>query len=240
MNEKPNDRLKKARIEAGYKRAVEAIRAFGFTKTTYQAHEAGQRGLTAGTAGRYAKAFKVSPEWLLYGMPTKSPSSTALETNLAAQDTTIALPTVLDVRAGHWLAVEFMDEYQDDGVRVPYCEEYKEFDQFAVKVVGDSINKFAQDGDRLVCATIESGIQLVDGDHVIVEATRNGGAEVEATVKQIKMMPDGLELWPNSTNPMYTGPVKLEKNGDEVRLRGVVLATRSPVRPRPARAVRLP
>ena len=187
-----------------------------------------------------AKTLGTSAEFLEFGLPEKSPSSTALETNLAAHDATKTLPTVLEVRAGHWLAVEFMDEYQDDGVRVPYCEEYQEFDQFAVKVVGDSINKFAQDGDRLVCATIESGIQLVDGDHVVVEATRNGGAEVEATVKQIKMTPDGLELWPNSTNPIYTGPVKLGKNGDEVRLRGVVLATRPPVRPKPARAVRLP
>lgn len=187
-----------------------------------------------------AKTLGTSAEFLEFGLPTKSPSSTALETKLATQDTTNTLPTVLDVQAGHWLAVEFMDEYQGDGVRVPYCEEYKEFDQFAVKVVGDSINKFAQDGDRLVCATIESGIQLVDGDHVIVEATRNGGAEVEATVKQIKMTADGLELWPNSTNPVHIGPVKLGKNGDEVRLKGVVLAIRAPVRPKPARAVRLP
>jgi DNA-binding XRE family transcriptional regulator len=63
----PNDRLQKARQEAGYENAVDAARAFGWGQSTYISHENGTRGLKPTIAERYAKAFRVTPEWILYG-----------------------------------------------------------------------------------------------------------------------------------------------------------------------------
>lgn len=49
----------------------------GISEFTYNQHENGNRGLRAASAGRYAKKFKVSAEWLLFGVgagPQKSPA----------------------------------------------------------------------------------------------------------------------------------------------------------------------
>ena len=61
-----NKRLQEARRKAGYENATDAARAFGWNPVTYGAHENGGRGLSR-QAERYAKAFGVTPEWLLYG-----------------------------------------------------------------------------------------------------------------------------------------------------------------------------
>jgi SOS-response transcriptional repressor LexA len=68
----PSDRLQKARQEAGYENAVDAARAFGWGQSTYISHENGTRGLKPPVAERYAKAFRVTPEWLLYGKTKKA------------------------------------------------------------------------------------------------------------------------------------------------------------------------
>lgn len=65
--ETPNERLKRARIEAGFETAVLAAAALGVPASTYIGHENGLRGFPAKRAQSYARRFKVSEEWLLYG-----------------------------------------------------------------------------------------------------------------------------------------------------------------------------
>lgn len=65
-----HERLKKAREQAGFETATDAARKFGWTVTTYRAHENGQRNIPRETAPAYARAFRVSPEWLLFGRGT--------------------------------------------------------------------------------------------------------------------------------------------------------------------------
>lgn len=69
-----HERLEHARKKAGYKDASEAARAFGWTISTYVSHENGTRGLRPEVARRYAKAYKVNVNWLLYeeGKPTST------------------------------------------------------------------------------------------------------------------------------------------------------------------------
>ena len=62
-----NERLKIARTRAGFAKPVDAARAFGWNEATYHGHENGTRGLRPDSAERYARAFGVRPEWLLYG-----------------------------------------------------------------------------------------------------------------------------------------------------------------------------
>lgn len=62
-----SDRLRAAREQAGFEKATDAARRFGWPEPTYLSHENGSRGLRAGVVERYAKAFKVSPEWLQFG-----------------------------------------------------------------------------------------------------------------------------------------------------------------------------
>jgi phage repressor protein C with HTH and peptisase S24 domain len=63
----PSDRLKQARIAAGYASAQSAARAMGAAVPTYAHHENGGRGMRADVARRYAAFFRVSLDWLLTG-----------------------------------------------------------------------------------------------------------------------------------------------------------------------------
>lgn len=69
VGDTPGDRLRAARLRAGYGKAVDAARAFGWEPPTYHAHENGTRGLTARAAEKYARAYRVQPSWLLFGGP---------------------------------------------------------------------------------------------------------------------------------------------------------------------------
>lgn len=63
----PFERLQKAREDAGFAGPTEAARAFGWGVSTYLSHENGTRGLRPDTADRYARAFRVTTEWILFG-----------------------------------------------------------------------------------------------------------------------------------------------------------------------------
>lgn len=63
----PAERLRIARLRAGYETAKDAAEAMGFAVSTYLAHENGSRGYPAKKAEIYARRFKVREQWLLYG-----------------------------------------------------------------------------------------------------------------------------------------------------------------------------
>lgn len=63
----PDERLKLARINAGFHSARSACEALGWTYPSYGHHENGTRGFNFGHAEKYGRAFKVDPVWLLTG-----------------------------------------------------------------------------------------------------------------------------------------------------------------------------
>ena len=77
-----SDRLRQARIGAGIDTASEATRKFGWTKSTYIAHENGQNEFDPEQAAIYGKAFKVAPEWLLLGVDAVSKTSPGIDRQL--------------------------------------------------------------------------------------------------------------------------------------------------------------
>lgn len=66
-------RLKEARQAAGFASAAAAAERLGVPYATYSAHENGSRGFTAEAAMKYGRAFRVQPEWLLFGTPATTP-----------------------------------------------------------------------------------------------------------------------------------------------------------------------
>jgi hypothetical protein len=64
----PADRLRIARLRAGYTTAKDAAEALGFPVSTYLSHENGSRGISAKRAVTYARKYKVREQWLLYGV----------------------------------------------------------------------------------------------------------------------------------------------------------------------------
>lgn len=68
----PADRLRTARLAAGFGSATDAAKAFGWTVSTYLGHENGSRGLPVDAAQRYGRAFKVAWQFLISGEPVTS------------------------------------------------------------------------------------------------------------------------------------------------------------------------
>lgn len=62
-----NERLRAARIDAGFGSASAAAKAHGWGVSTYIAHENGQNEYSPERAQIYAKVFKTTAEWLLLG-----------------------------------------------------------------------------------------------------------------------------------------------------------------------------
>jgi transcriptional regulator with XRE-family HTH domain len=60
-----HERLTAARKRAGYPSARQAAEKNGWNKSTYASPENGQTPLPVEEAHKYARAFKVSPAWLL-------------------------------------------------------------------------------------------------------------------------------------------------------------------------------
>lgn len=61
-----NDRLREARIKAGFKSARSAALRHGWVPSTYSSHENGQTAVPKDDAETYSRAFGVAPEWILY------------------------------------------------------------------------------------------------------------------------------------------------------------------------------
>lgn len=96
-----HERLRLARVDAGFPDAVTAARRFGWPETTYRAHENGGRGYTIKSAQEYARAFRVTAQWLLLG-----DGEPALDTTEPADD----LVSVYDVQAGAGNGIVVHDE----------------------------------------------------------------------------------------------------------------------------------
>ncbi|SPJ27648.1 hypothetical protein TRM7615_01138 [Falsiruegeria mediterranea M17] len=69
-----SNRLKQARMEAGFRSAQEAADRFGWTASTYAAHENGTRGMKPDAIERYAKAFRSDPCFIAFGTQNSKPS----------------------------------------------------------------------------------------------------------------------------------------------------------------------
>ena len=63
----PGERLRQARVAAGYATATEAAARAGVKYYTYVQHENGVRNIAPDKAALYARAFGVEPQWILYG-----------------------------------------------------------------------------------------------------------------------------------------------------------------------------
>lgn len=220
MNER-HQRLREARERAGYKSATKAAEALGVGASTYRAHENGQNDFDFDHAQKYARFFRVSPTWLLSGVDTGQ--DTANEIVVAAQ--AVEVPVVGKVSASGWQTVEEFHDYPE-GLTVPASPQFPLEWQIAYEVQGESLNRIARPGDRLVCLDIKkSGGSFKDGDLVIVERSRFAGQMLQRSAKRVRSTLRGIELWPESDDPAHQEPIEYRSSGegDEVEVSARVL-----------------
>lgn len=132
----------------------------------------------------------------------------------AAQDGRIA-PSFLHVRhrarAGHWYEIETEEPPVQGSFAVAPDPRFSRWPQWLEQVEGDSANKKIPAGHYAhVVDAIEMGYAPRHDDWVIVERRRDQGATRERSIKQVVIRPDGaVELWPRSTNPKWSQPLRL-------------------------------
>lgn len=191
--ETAGDRLRQARENAGYETAKAAAEAMGIPVATYIQHENGSRGYPATKAERYAKFFRVQPEWLLYGKASVKPAAPGLGPLLHIKGS---------VQAG-----VFSPAVHDDAVDWPVFAGSPDVqaplrDRYGVRVVGDSMDKIYPEGTILECVKYWGREPIPSGKRVIVQRWREDDGH-ETTVKEY-VVRDGVEwLVPQSFNPAY-------------------------------------
>jgi SOS-response transcriptional repressor LexA len=220
MPESPADRLRAARQKAGYAQPIDAARAFGWNEHTYKSHENGTRGIKLPAAKTYARAFRVSPSWLMFGQRAQLDS---------AVREVLAVPLMGVVAAGAFQDIDFKP---NDGAVVPAMVHpiVHASAQYAVKVQGPSVNLRIPDGMYAICAPLESfpgGAK--HGTLVHVERHRAG--LVEHTIKELRKERTGVVLWPVSSHPEHQEPIdpSAPEDGTAVFIRGVVIGKFEPL-----------
>ena len=136
------------------------------------------------------------------------------------------------VQAGAFLVADDLSQVEPKPYPAVRDARYPAADQWLSQVVGDSVNLLGiVDGDLVHCVSaVDIGYMPRTGDVVEVERLRFGGRMRELTVKQVEVTPDGVVLWPRSTNEQFHSPVVLTdglSDGEEaeIRIRGLVVGS---------------
>lgn len=202
----PAIRLRQAREKSGYASAKGAAEAMGVPVATYIQHENGSRGFPAARAKRYARFFRASPQWLLYGEGSEN-ITTIIETRNIA--------VLGRVAAGVWLEQSFLELDLNDLPTIAYDQLSGQFgatDLFAVELSGDSMNLAFPLNTTLICERVPFGLgDIRPGDFVIVE--RESHDLREMTCKRLGENLEGDFLLESvSTNPKFKDPLRIPRS----------------------------
>lgn len=202
--DKMHVRLRRARLAAGFPTAIDAIKRFGWSVSTYRAHENGQNAFDALAAIRYARAFKVAPTWLLLGDEALGASgATAIGAPLPdAAQIEAGLDAIVGARPAQIMdgrALRPASEAVVGLVSIPRDSRYPQVAQFVLVVEGESVNRVARDGDRLLCVDIDMlGLPPAQGDLVLIE--RVGAMGTETSIRRLRWLGRRIALSFDSTH----------------------------------------
>ncbi len=163
-------RLRHARLQAGYTTARAAIARFGWIASTYRAHENGQNNFRPADAYIYARAYKVSPTWLLVGEYGASAlRNDGVERGCASNE------NVAHEANAHRVA----------SVRAPESH-------FDLTVGAGTLADLARSGDIVRFSPLADHEALTDGDIVAIEQA--GAGDVDVCIRRV-FFRDGLTLF---------------------------------------------
>lgn len=116
-----------------YSTASDAARAMNIPVPTYSGHENGSRGVPLDAAARYAKFFRVSLDWLVFGRGAGPDDSGAVD---------VEVPILSWVSAGDMAR----DDVSDDTLGTIAMPGLPEGDWIALRVDGTSMDKVSPPG----------------------------------------------------------------------------------------------
>lgn len=195
--------------ELGRRAALAAGRDRPFSPATVRNQENGTNQISPQVAAAYARVLKsalkrpVTASDILFG-------DGASDSGVVAPEGVRMVGLIGEVRAGAWAEIPADQPEPVDFVPVN-LPEYSRAHLYALAVVGRSMDKHYPDGSVIVvCPAHEAGIR--ENDHVVVRLWRGGLAET--TLKEVVAEPDGVALWPRSTDPAYQTPIRLKNMRD--------------------------
>lgn len=203
----PHQRLKAARIAAGFDSASEAIEKCQWKNSTYRAHENGQNLFSLEQAKLYARAYKVSIEWLFEGKTQKSEPSEK-SNNVSSFPTHRQFDPPASSQSSNFTpefkGIIARGVFREKGNLVssrlaprrplPVDADYPAELQFDLIVEDNSIYTFAQEGDYLRCLYLKNSIdEIQDGDLIVLERYINQDL-YETTVRLLRRKPEDREF----------------------------------------------
>lgn len=160
------------------------------------------------TLNALAPVLGVSVAWLM-GQTTDLGDAANENPQVTVVDSQ-TLPIKYEVGAGYWVELDHVAQVNYGSSVVMKDPVYSPFEQWLERVVGDSMDKDYPPGSLVhVVDAVSIGYAPRHGDHVILEVTRHQGLEMERSVKEVVMTPDGPEFWPRSNNPRWSRPVSI-------------------------------
>lgn len=150
------ERLKHARLSAGFGTASAAAQRFGWKISTYSAHENGQNEFGPDLAEKYGKAYKVRAAWLLTG-DGEAPAHSVIPD---MQD--IVTVPEMKVRGGSGPGGSLTEDFSPDAVErhwgIPprFIKDELRAQTAAVRIIevmGDSMEPTVKPGDRVLIDT---------------------------------------------------------------------------------------
>jgi transcriptional regulator with XRE-family HTH domain len=167
-----------------------------------------------------AVLFNKSYEWLSTGRGLEQEINATVE----------GLRLIGDIQAGVWRETTESQEMEYKRVPVAPVSDYPIEAQYALKIIGNSLDRVAKDGAIIHCVDVGmASLTPRDGDLVCAERIR--GSLREMTVKRLRLVGGALELWPESTDPTQQEKLayKPPKGNGEVVIRAIVIGTFQPI-----------
>lgn len=202
------NRIKELRLARNLTQA-QLAEMVGTTDATIQRLETGRRQLTERWAAQISTVLGVDVTEV-FGQVLPATAS--------------GLPVLGEVQAGVWRENDVLDEPKHQPLPLGPDPRYQGKTQFALLVLGESMNKVFTPGTFIVCVSwSDLGRQPREGDIVVVERRRDG--MVETTVKRIAIQNRKLVLMPDSTDPRFQNPIELEGSleRDEIAITALVV-----------------
>jgi len=211
MTDSPADMLRKARIERGFKKAVDAAQHFGWNVSTYRSNENGSRPITKTQAVKYAQEYGLNVGALL---------------NLNGVDKTEGNTEHIfvggEAAMGVWREVGLRND-KVQRLAVPKGKK-KTPARKGVPVTDESVNLAIGMGETAIYVEWDvDADQLVPGMLVYVERTR--GDLFERSIRRVELIGDHkFRLTPFSNVPKYVEAVSYPpKSGETILLIGKVI-----------------
>lgn len=129
-----------------------------------------------------------------------------------------------EVQAGAWREAIHFEESERRKMNLPPDADYPGIKRYALKNVGESMNRECAHGGYWVFVRLEdlTGIGPAPGDFVIVQRSRHGGQEFEATCKRLEIRGGKPWLCPYSFDPSFEPIPFAGDQADEMQVIGIV------------------